>query len=60
MVALGLGPELGLQRESLNFEPALALGAPLLLWLLVELQKQLVLVRGLALEPQLVGLLMQG
>ena len=53
---------MGLQRESLNFEPALALGAPLLLWLLVELQKQLVLVlvRGLALEPQLVGLLMQG
>ena len=58
VVAIGLGPELGLQRESLDFEPALALGAPLLLWHLVELEKQLV--RGLALEPQLVGLLMQG
>ena len=59
VVALGLGPELGLQRESLDFEPALALGAPLLLWLLVELQKQLALVLVLVLEPQLVELLMQ-
>ena len=56
VVALGLGPVLGLQRESLDFEPALALEAPLLLWLLVELQKQLELV----LVPQLVELLMQG
>ena len=56
VVALGLGPVLGLQRESLDLEPALALGAPLLLWLLVELQKQLELV----LVPQLVELLMQG
>ena len=60
VVALGLGPVLGLQRESLDFEPELALGAPLLLWLLVELQKQLALVLVLALEPQLVELLMQG
>ena len=44
VVALELGPELGLQRESLDFEPALALEAPLLLWLLVEQQKQLELV----------------
>ena len=42
-VALGLGPELGLQQESLDFEPALALEAPLLLRLLVELEKQLAL-----------------
>ena len=42
-VALGLGPELGLQQESLYFEPALALEAPLLLRLLVELEKQLAL-----------------
>ena len=54
-VALGLGPELGLQQESLDFEPALALEAPLLLRLLVELEKQLELV--LALELQLVELL---
>ena len=59
VVALGLGPVLGLQRESLDFEPELALGAPLLLWLLVELQKQLALVLVLVLEPQLVELLMQ-
>ena len=59
VVALGLGAELGLQRESLDFEPELALGAPLLLWLLVELQKQLALVLVLVLEPQLVELLMQ-
>ena len=26
VVALGLGPELGLQKESLDFEPALGLG----------------------------------
>ena len=60
VVALGLGPELGLQKESLDFEPALVTGAPLLLWHLVELEKQLVLVLVLALEPQLVELLMQG
>ena len=53
--APGLLPGFGLQRESLDFEPALALGAQLLLWLLVELQKQLALV--LELEPQLVELL---
>ena len=46
--------------EPLKLEPALALEAPLLLWLLVELQKQLALVLVLALEPQLVVLLMQG
>jgi len=53
--APGLLPGFGLQRESLDFEPALALEAPLLLQLLVELQKQLALV--LELEPQLVELL---
>ena len=47
-------------RKLLGFEPALGLEAPLLLWLLVELQKQLALVLVLALEPQLVVLLMQG
>ena len=45
------------ELEPLKFEPALVTGAPLLLWLLVELQKQLV--RVLALEPQLVELLMK-
>ena len=39
--APGLRPGVGLQREPLEFEPALALEAPLLLRLLVELQKQL-------------------
>ena len=48
-----LGPQLGPQLEPLKFEPALALGAPLLLGLLVALQKQLQLVRVLELEPQL-------
>ena len=46
--AFGLGPELGLLREPLGFEPALALGAPLLLRLLVGQQKQLGLVMVLA------------
>ena len=51
---------LGLRKlEPLKFEPELALEAPLLLWLLVELQKQLQLVLVLALEPQVVGLLRQ-
>jgi hypothetical protein len=56
--APGVRPGFGLQRESLDFEPALALGAQLLLRLLVELQKQLELV--LALELQLEELLRQG
>ena len=54
-----LGELLRPRQRRLNpfeFEPALALEAPLLLWLLVELQKQLELV----LVPQLVELLMQG
>ena len=46
--------------EPLEFEPALKQVPPLLRQLLVELQKQLVLVLVLALEPQLVELLMQG